>query len=353
MPSPSSPQRSSADRWTALVAAMFEAAGSEAGEATQIAEHLVQANLAGHDSHGIGAVPTYLRSLREGRVRPNRTPRIVQGGGICTVFDADAGYGQPAANHVMAQAAAIARREGVALVALRNAHHVGRIGAYGEALARDGLASVHFVNALLPHPVVAPHHGSDARLATNPLCITIPGREPVVLDFATSAIAMGKVRVALNKQVPAPPGCLIDAQAAPTTDPATLFSDPRGALLPLGGHKGWALAFVIEILGGALTGGGTAAAAGSRERGVANGMFSLAFDPARFLPAEQLQAEIDALSAYVKAAPMRGAQVLLPGEPERAERSRRLRDGIEIDAATWAELVADAASFRLDAPSFI
>lgn len=352
--SQSSPRRASPSQWRGLVTAIFEAAGSSAHEAGEIAEHLVASNLSGHDSHGIGVIPVYLQMLREGKIQPNRTARLVQGGGAFAVYDGQSGYGQPIANEVMRAAAETARRDGVALVALRNSHHVGRIGAYGEALAREGLASIHFVNALLPQPCVAPHNGRDARLATNPLCVTIPGRSAIVLDFATSAIALGKVRVALNKKVPVPDGCLIDASGEPTTAPETLFEEPRGALLPLGGHKGWCLAFVIELLGGALTGGGTAAASDSRQRGVANGMFTIAFDPGRFIAPAALQAEVDALAAYVKASPSRipGEGVLLPGEPEAAMRRRRQEEGIEIDAATWSEIAADSAALGLATQRF-
>lgn len=342
--------RASADGWARLITKIFEAGGSAPAEASQIAAHLVEANLSGHDSHGVGAVPTYLKHLAQGKVKPNQAARRVGGEGLFAVYDGGMGWGQPIANQVIREAAGIAKRDGVALVCLRNSHHIGRIGAYGEALAAEGLASVHFVNALLAQPCVAPHNGADARLATNPLCIAIPAREPIVLDFATSAIAMGKVRVALNKDKQVPEGCLIDHAGRPTTAPETIFQAPLGALLPLGGHKGWALAFVIEILGGALTGGGTAQATGSRERGTVNGMFSIVFDPARFVDASVLDAEIEALAAYVKQSPPReaGGRVQLPGEPERETRRRRQEEGFEVDGATWREIAQEALELGVD-----
>ncbi|MCO5121672.1 MAG: Ldh family oxidoreductase, partial [Burkholderiaceae bacterium] len=125
-----------------FIAAIFGAAGSEAGEAAEIAAHLVDANLAGHDSHGVGMVPVYLEHLKAGLVRPNQRPARVGGAGSFAVFDGGLGYGQPVANAVTDEAAAIAAEHGVAIVTLRNAHHVGRIGAYAERLAARGLMSI-------------------------------------------------------------------------------------------------------------------------------------------------------------------------------------------------------------------
>jgi uncharacterized oxidoreductase len=150
------------------------------------------------------------------------------------------------------------RETGVVAMTLANAHHIGRVGAYGELASGAGLVSLHFVNVTDHRATVAPFRGTDARFVTNPVCIAVPGTErhpPLLLDMATSAVAMGKIRVAKNEGKPAPEGALIDAKGKPTRDPNVMYSEPHGALLPFGGHKGYALAVMTELLATALTGG--------------------------------------------------------------------------------------------------
>lgn len=337
-----------------FVVDIFRAGGSAPDEAAQIADHLVGANLRGHDSHGVGMVPAYIKHLLEKAVFPNRTPKLVADLGAIVIFDGDSGYGQPAANAVMDDLAARALRTGVAVSALRNVQHVGRIGAYGERLAEKGLLSIHFVNAVYAQPAVAPFRGSDARLMTNPVCITAPlgpDRPPVVLDFATSAIALGKVRVAMNKGVETPENALIDHKGKPTRDPRQIFEEPKGALLPFGLHKGWGLALVVEMLGGALT-GGPMESQPDRPVGVVNGMLSIAIDQARLVEGRPYFDEVAALFDYVKASPAAdpAEPVLTPGEPERAYMAERA-NGVPIDDATWREIVAAAESVGAAAPA--
>ncbi|MBP7661983.1 MAG: malate/lactate/ureidoglycolate dehydrogenase [Burkholderiaceae bacterium] len=342
------------ERLQAFISSIFTTSGSSASEAEQIASHLVGANLAGHDSHGIGLIPAYLAHLEAGLVRPNQVPVRIGGVGPFAVFDGQMGYGQPITNAVMAQAATIAKDIGVALVTLRNVQHVGRVGTYAEALAAQGLMSIHFVNAIYDEPCVAPFRGSDARLMTNPVCIAIPGSRPVLLDFATSGIAMGKVRVAYNKQEPLALGRLIDSAGQPTTSPKVLFEDPKGALLPFGEHKGWGLAFVAEILGGALAGGPTAADAAGRKRGLVNGLFSIVLEPGRLIDGGGFDDTVAQLTDYVKASPAADPErpVLVPGEPERESRAQRGRDGIPVDPATWKQICSRARGLGLVPPEF-
>lgn len=338
----------------AFIAAIFRAAGSETGEAGEIATHLVDANLAGHDSHGVCMVPVYLEHLGAGLVRPNQRPARVGGTGSFGVFDGRLGYGQPIANAVMDEAAAIAAEHGVAIVTLRNAHHIGRVGAYAERLAARGLMSIHFVNAVRAQPCVAPFRGSEARLMTNPVCIALPGPAPVLLDFATSAIAKGKVRVAYNKQVPVAPGRLIDHAGQATTSPAVLFEEPFGSLVPFGEHKGWGLAFLVEALGGALAGGPVSGDPAKPVAGLVNGMFSIVIEPGRLGDASVFADEVSRLADYVKSSPAASPDepVLIPGEPERASRAQRGRDGIPIDPGTWGQVCDGAGALGLVAPGF-
>ncbi|MFV0279902.1 MAG: malate/lactate/ureidoglycolate dehydrogenase [Rhodoblastus sp.] len=340
-------------RLQSFVGEIFVAAGSARKEAGEIAEHLVTSNLKGHDSHGVGLVPAYLQHLREGAVFPNRKPKCVSDLGAMIVHDGDSGYGQPTANAVFAKAGDRALETGVVVSALRNVQHVGRIGAYGEQLAARGLLSIHFVNAVYAQPCVAPFRGSDARLMTNPVCIAAPvgpGRPPVVLDFATSAIAMGKVRVAMNKGVETPENTLVDHKGNPTRDPRRIFVDPKGAILPFGLHKGWGLALVAEMLGGALAGGGTQAAE-NKPKGLVNGLFSIVIDQQRLIGESPYFDDVAELIDYVKASPPAdpAAPVLVPGEPERETAAERAA-GLPIDATTWNEISAAAQSVGVAAP---
>lgn len=336
----------------AFVLDLFQAAGSDVREAREIADHLVEANLAGHDSHGIGMIPAYLVHLAAGHVKPNQTPEQIGGTGAFALFDGKMGYGQPAVNRVMEAAAGIAREHGVAVVTLRNAQHIGRVGAYAETLMADGLMSLHFVNAVYHAPTVAPYRGSDARVMTNPVCIGVPGAAPLLLDFATATIALGKVRVAYNKQVQAPEGSLIDHRGQPTSNPAVLFEAPRGAQTAFGLHKGWALAFMAEVLGGVMTGGPRSGDGFNGERGLINGILSVVIDPARLVDAQWLDEAIATLVDHVKASPAAdpAEPVLTPGDAEAAMRAVRSRDGIPVDPTTWGQIVAGAKSFGLRAP---
>jgi uncharacterized oxidoreductase len=236
---------------------------------------------------------------------------------------------------------------------LKNAHHIGRVGHWAEQAVAAGMVSVHFVNAM-SRPVVAPHGGRQARFVTNPFTVGIPvlGREPMLLDFATSAIAMGNVRVAFNSGKPVPANCLIDASGAPTDDPRALFpapGEPDGALLPFAGHKGYALAMVCEILGAALTGGQTTRPAHLTQRyAVWNNMLALVFDPARLGSTEVFSAEVNAYIEWVQSSALREGHeaILTPGDPER--RSRRERaELMPVDAGTLAELDAAALAVNM------
>src|ERR1700751_5808452 len=238
---------------------VFSAAGSEPEEARLIADHLIEANLRGHDSHGVGLIPNYLQHLAGGTVVANRKGRVVSENGSLIVYDGERAWGQIDAREATMVGIAKAREPGVRAVALRNPHHIGRVGTYGELCAAAGLVSFHFVNVTDARPAVAPWRGTDARFSTNPVCIAIPGPEPerpIILDMGKSVIAMGKVRVARNKGEQMKPGTLLDGAGKPTTDPGAMYRQPRGAVLTFGEHKGYALAFVCEMLAGGLWGGG-------------------------------------------------------------------------------------------------
>ncbi len=334
-----------ADALTRFAQSVLAASGSAAPEAEEVATHLVEANLKGHDSHGVGVIPTYVRNVREGHLKPNQHAALVSEVGPIAVFDGQMGYGQVIAREATEWAIANAKNAGVGIFALRNTHHVARVGAYGELAAASGLISIHFVNVMIAPGRVAPFGGMTGRFGTDPVCITFPsaaGKPPVVLDFATSRVAAGKLRVALNEGNELPQGYLIDAHGNEATDPAVFFRG-NGAMLPFGEHKGSGLALACELLAGVLTGGG-AMQADIPNRGVKNGMFSIVLDPARFGDTDAMAREMETLIGWVKSSPRRPGveEVMIAGEPERKSRAKRLRDGIPVDANTWKELVAAA-----------
>ncbi len=342
-----------AENLQAVMARLMRAAGTEAGAAEIVATDLLEANLQGHDSHGVQLAGRYALNILAGKLKPGANAQVVRQDGAIIVVDGGMGFGQVVGRQAMELAIAAARQSGVGLLALRNVHHLGRIGAYGDCAVAAGMLSIHFVNAVTGPAVVAPFRGSQPRFGTNPICIAIPatapGGAPLILDFATSALAIGKVRVAhaAGKQVPE--GALVDHTGTPTTDPASMYGGgPRGALLPFGGHKGSGLALICEILGGALAGGGTNQPGTPNDRGIVNGMFAIVVDPARFGDLEAYRAEATAMVEHVKTSAPGGEQpVLVAGEQERITKAARLRDGIYVPDATWEELCAAAAEAGL------
>ena len=330
---------------------VFQALGCADMEASQVARGLVQANLYGHDSHGIGLVPQYVQNVRAGHAVAGRTPRVVTDAGSIVALDGGRGFGQANGEAAMNLVIERVRRHGSAVVGLADTHHLGRIGHWGEQCAASGLVSVHFVN-VRSRPIVAPWGGSDARVSTNPFCIAVPyAPHPLVLDYATAAVALGKTRVAVDEGKPMADGMLIDHRGAPTTDPSVMFRDrERGAILPFGQHKGWALSVMCELLGGALTGGHVQN--GTDVLPFNNNMLTLAFDPARLGTASVLGAEIEKLAAWVRGSPALVGRdgVLLPGEPERRTAVQRAAKGVPMPVATLAMLASTADGLGIDSP---
>ena len=239
---------------------------------------------------------------------------------------------------------------------LRNTHHLGRIGTYGEQSIAAGMVSLHFVNVTDHPPLVAPFRGSDARFSTNPICLAMPGSQkqpPVLLDMATSCIALGKTRVALNKGETLKEGLVIDYQGQPSTDPGVmagyLFPDrsdnpPLGALTPFGDYKGYSLALFCELLGGLLSGGGTILPEHPRKNSIINNMFTLMIDPAKLVDIPWMQHEVEAIVSHSKASPPANPEepVLVAGDPERQFIKTRQAKGIPIDDATWKQMLDGA-----------
>jgi uncharacterized oxidoreductase len=335
---------------TRAIEAIVAAGGSNATEARLVAENLVTANLLGHDSHGIGMIPRYIDAVLEGGLAPNQHPKATVDTGALLALDGCKGYGQVIGRDAMQMAIERAKKFGTCVMTLGNSHHLGRIGAWAEMAVAEGFVSIHFVN-VISHARVAPYGGRDARFGTNPCCIGVPlpGEAPFVLDYATSAVAQGKMRVAHNKREKVPPGRLIDTEGNPTTDPRYAVVPPYGAMLPFGEYKGYGMAVACELLGGALTGGGTWHYEESSKQRVMNGMLAIVIDAKRLGTSSAFEREARLFLDWLrKSRPAPGFEkVRLAGEPEREMRAKRMRDGIPVDEMTWEEIQRAADKVKL------
>lgn len=331
-----------------LIQDIFLAAGSHAQEAERIAHYLVEANLVGHESHGAIRVPKYVEWVRAGYLIPNQTHEIISENEVMAVVDGQFGFGQVMGERAMHIGLGKCAKFGLSLVALRNAGHLGRIGDWAEMAAKAGKVSLHFVNTSGGGILVAPHGGNQRRLSADPIAagVPIPGGPPLVMDMSSCMIAEGKIRVAANKGVSVPEGCILDGQGQPTVDPQVFYASPPGAILPLGGHKGFALGVIVEVLAGAIS-GGSCSRPGTKV--VSNNMLAVIIDPARFRSLPEFNRDVADFTAWVKSsrtvAP--DGEILMPGEPEHRMRVKRLRDGIPLDDATWNQLQAVAKDLRV------
>jgi uncharacterized oxidoreductase len=346
---------------TAFVRDIFIREGCSEGEAERIGRFLVAANLTGHDSHGVIRVPRYVSWLREGELVADQTPEIALDGGAFALVDAKYGFGQTAAPFATDLGIARAKEHGVSVIALRHAGHIGRIGEWAERAAAAGLVSTHYVN-VAGSLLVAPFGSVERRFSTNPFAagFPVPGASPIILDFATSAVAEGKVLVASQGGKPLPGDVLIEPDGRLSADPATLYGplvgldrDNQkgvGAIRAFGEHKGSGLSLMCELLAGALTGSGTA---GPGPRRVCNGMLSLYLTPEAFGARDDIAAEARAYLDFFKTArPTPGGEVLLPGEPERRMRSLRGAEGVPLPEPVWATLLAAGRSHGLDGNAY-
>ena len=332
-----------------LAEKIFAAAGCESEEARRVAAHLVEANLVGHDSHGVIRIPSYIEWLRDGRVSANTTIQIVVDNEAVAVVDGQFGLGQTVGEQAMELGIEKASRHGVAIIALRNAGHLGRISDWAEMAAEAGMISLHFVNTSGAGMLVAPFGGIDRRLSVNPIAAGIPTGtdQPLILDMSACAIAEGKVRVALNRGESVPEGCLIDSAGRPTRDPKKFYGDPPGAILPIAGHKGSGLSIIIEMLAGALTGGSCSNPDNAWR--VANGMLSILIDRSFFDGEAGYLDEVRRYIDFVKSSRTVTAdgEILMPGEIEARTKARRLAEGITLDDETWRQIDATCGALGI------
>ena len=332
-----------------VAAAILQKAGAELDRAQTVAEHLVAANLKGHDSHGVGMIPNYVKSMMSELIHPQNDALLTRDAGAVLTFDGNLGFGRVVGMQAMDQGIERAKSHGISCVALGNAAHLGRIGAFAEHCAEAGLISTHYVNVVGHDPMVVAYGGRDRRFITNPFCCAVPRADGnhVVLDMATTTVAAGKVRVAYMKGEPVPEHSLVDRNGVETTDASVIFSrDGGGAMQPFGLHKGYGLMVMCELLGGALGGNFTMQPGNPRGGATLNNMLSVILDPSAIGDLAAYDAEVTAMIEYIYASEAAEGidKVLVPGDPERQSVAARSQAGIDIDDNSWQDITSAAVA---------
>lgn len=321
-----------------LARSIFAAAGAPEDVAAHVAAHLVKANLSGHDSHGVIRIPRYVQLIDEGTLVPHARPEVVREWPAAAVVDGRRGFGQVAASFALEVAMRKAETQGVGAASIRRCNHIGRLGDYTETAAERGyIALVTYGTAGPNSGHAAPFGGAARHLGTNPWSVGVPGSTPpVVVDFATTVVAEGKIQVARAKHAPLPPGSIVDKDGNPTTNAEDFYAG--GMILPMGGHKGYGLSLVAALLGAGLT--AEQVAGGGRGGGV----FVLALNPRAFAEPEHFFGTVAAMARAVKEVPPAPGfdRVLLPGEPEALSRAERRAHGVPLPAETWEALARTA-----------
>jgi hydroxycarboxylate dehydrogenase B len=338
-------------RLEAFTRDIFVAAGTPPAVAERLARSLVEANLSGHDSHGLIRISSYLAAIKDDQVHPAAEPKVVRDGPSWALVDGQWAFGQETARFSIGLAIEKARGQGVGLASALRCNHIGRVGEWTEQAAAAGMIGLASVAFGPPKAInVAPYGGAARALSTNPISIASPRGDgpPLLLDFATSVSAEGKVRVARDKGAPLPPGVIVDRDGNPSTDPNDLYAG--GALQPVGGHKGYALSVMVEILSVALSGADEPA--NHAPNGANSGSFFLAIDPSVFREFEAFTDSVESIARRLTAVPPAPGfdEVLLPGDPE--YRTRRARSAaLSLPLATWKAISADGAALGVEVPA--
>jgi uncharacterized oxidoreductase len=301
------------------------------------------------DSHGVIRIPSYLVGLQEETIAKDDRIKVLTDQSAVALLDGQYTFGPVTASRAVNMALLKAQEFGIGFVAVRNSSHTGRLGEYVEDIARKGFVGFMCSNAQGAGQLVAPWGAKEPRLSTNPMAWGVPtGSDPMVLDMATSAASEGKIRVKLRRQEKIPAGWAIDANGYTVTDPSQFYGPPIGAILSAG-HKGYGLALVVEVLAGALTGGGCVRPIDYLHT-TQNSFVVMAIDINLFHALHEFTAVVDGLLAYVKtASPLDpDGKVLFPNEPEINERRRRLAEGIPLDDETWQQIVQAALGVGIE-----
>lgn len=331
-----------ANRLERIAERLLQAAGASPGEAHTISRHLIAANLAGHDSHGVIHIPGYVASVRKGDLQPGAPFEIIEESPTTTVVDGNWGFGFTVSERAMEMTIEKARTQNVAAATVVRQGHVGRLTDYPLMAAEAGMIGLMTADSGRGPKSVAPFGGREPRLGTNPICIAVPSNldGPFYIDIATSAVAGGKLGVAIARGQSIPTGWVIDSEGRAATDPAAARNG--GAMLPLGGsegHKGYGLSAMVEIFSGLLTGLGFGIEPTGRHN---DGCFMAVFRVDAFRSLAKFKQEVTDFARYLTATPPAEGfeRVYYPGELEHQRTQRGRADGIFIEAATWQRLAA-------------
>lgn len=336
-----------------MVEGILLAANTSQEETQIVRRHMIDANLVGHDSHGVILLPTYMDRIKKGHIVPGAKFEIVREGPTTARINGNWGFGQVVSERAMQLAIDKAKTYQLGAVTVFHQSHVGRVGDYPLMAARAGFIGVMTADSGKTSKAVAPFGGRVARLGTNPICIAMPSdlEGPIFIDMATSAVAAGKIGVARNRKQQVPLGWIVDKDGRPSTDPNAYYAG--GAILPVGGdqgHKGYGLSFMVEVLSGLLTGLGF----GIDPKGPHNdGVFMAVFAVDAFRPLEEFKREIADFVKYIKDTPPAEGftEVLYPGEIEYRTEQQRRREGIPIEDETWRQLTELAQASGVAVPS--
>jgi LDH2 family malate/lactate/ureidoglycolate dehydrogenase len=341
----SPPTRVRAERLAEFAVAVLVAIGVPEPDAGLVADSLVTADLWGHQSHGVMRLRWYVDRIRAGVMRAVTTPETVSDTGALAVVDGHDGVGQVLAAFAAREAVGRAREHGVGVVAVRNSNHFGTAAYFTRMAARDGCVAIVTTNA---SPAMAPWGGRRKAVGTNPWSIAAPAgqHDVVVMDIANTAVARGKVYLAGQRGEPIPTGWAIDADGSPTTDPSAAIG---GMILPMAGHKGYAIALMMDVLSGVLTGSAFGAEVGGpyqAERRSGCGHLFIALDVAAFGDPDGFARRMEGLVAEVRSVPpARGFdEVLYPGELEARAAREHLQAGLSLPRQTLEDLRELAAS---------
>jgi len=339
----------------AVANTILQGAGVSESEAAIIAGELADANLVGHDSHGIMRLVQYVDFIRDGYAHPGAALEVVNEGPTFAVIDGHFNFGQVIARSALHMGIKKAQEQGTATILIRNCNHIGRLGAYTHEAALAGMVAMMAVNAPGPGGV-APFGGMERRLGTNPISIAAPaGDDALVLDMTTSATAEGKLRVSKQKGEMVSEGLVIDGFGKPSCDPNAYYNTPLGSILPLGGalmgHKGFGLSVMVDVLCGILSGSGVCRT--DLPRG-ANGVWLHLLQIERFIPRANYDACMQTYLKSIKECPrLPGVdEILMPGEIEQRRRAQRLQTGVELPAETWRQLRELAESLQVSIEEF-
>jgi uncharacterized oxidoreductase len=328
------------------------AAGASDVHASVVGRHLADANMAGHDSHGFLRIPQYVKEIDDGVIDPKSSPAVVRENAAVAHVDGHGTFGQVVAGFALDLGMQKAREHGIALVNMCNLGHTGRVGTYPERAAREGMAAIMCTGFVGGHSAInlAPFGGRERRLGTNPIAMSFPssGDSPVLLDFATSIAAEGKLRVYKAKGEMLPDEWVLDKNGVPSRDPNDYYEG--GSLLPiggvLGGHKGYALSFMVALFGAVM---GGIACPGGDVKSQLSGSTIIVMDVGGMAPIDEVGARVDEVVDYVKSTPLAegSSGILYPGEMEARSRRQRLKTGVPVADATWDEVSQVIDRFNL------